>query len=72
MTIHAAKSMVKPGATIEFKPQWLTTNATYDKKITIIRGTVVQLYKHHFLVQMDCTKECFCYSDIVTGYITVK
>lgn len=39
MTIHAAKSMVKPGATIEFKPQWLTTNATYDKKITIIRGT---------------------------------
>lgn len=71
MTLETAKSMIKPGMTIEFKPQWLTTNAAYAKKGPTMRGKVIQLYEYHFLVQLKRVKECFCYTDIMTRHVRI-
>jgi uncharacterized protein Veg len=71
MTLETAKAMIKPGMVIEFKPQWLTTNAAYAKKGLTMRGKVIQLYEYHFLVQLKRVKECFCYTDIMTRHVRI-
>lgn len=71
MTLETAKAMIKPGMVIEFKPQWLTTNAAYAKKGLTMRGKVIQLYEYHFLVQLKHVKECFSYKDVMLGNVKV-
>ncbi len=71
MTVEEVIGEVHIGDTIEFKPQWLTTNAAYAKKGPTMRGKVIQLYEYHFLVQLKRVKECFCYTDIMTRHVRI-
>lgn len=71
MTVEEVIGEVHIGDTIEFKPQWLTTNAAYAKKGLTMRGKVIQLYEYHFLVQLKHVKECFSYKDVMLGNVKV-
>lgn len=71
MTVEEVIGEVHIGDTIEFKPQWLTTNAAYAKKGPTMRGKVIQLYEYHFLVQLKHVKECFSYKDVMLGNVKV-
>jgi uncharacterized protein Veg len=71
MTLSIAKSRIRPGMMIEFKPQWLTTNAAYAKKGPTMRGKVIQLYEYHFVVQLKHVKESFTYKDVALGIVKI-
>lgn len=71
MTIHTAKAMVDIGDTIEFMPQWMFTNVAYADANQAIRGTVVKKYEYYFMVKLKRVRECFCYTDIMTGHARI-
>jgi hypothetical protein len=71
MNLNVAKMMVEPGDVIEFLPQWMFTNVAYADKNQAVRGTVIKKYEHHFLVKLKHVKECFRYTDLMTGHVRV-